>query len=96
MSRLDERAHLIAETLETLRRFAEAEFSASKTVAVEPELEDAPPCESQDMRNLRNFISARVEAFRTRQQLLQIEREARYELEMHRIRAVTQEWGLSA
>ena len=85
MSWQNERAQLIADTLEMLRQF-------TKTRRPEPGTPFAP----EDIQILGDYVSARVETFRTRRQLLQIEREVHFELELRRLRAQTQPWARSA
>jgi hypothetical protein len=85
MSWQNERAQLIADTLEMLRQF-------TKTRRPEP----GTPFDPQDIQILGDYVCARVATFRTRRQLLQLEREVSFELELRRLRTHTQQWARPA
>lgn len=90
----EQRAQLIAKTLETLQQFARTDVVPRRMEFVAEAMKRAGRlADVTELQDLQDFITIRIEGLRNRQRLLQIQREAEYELQMHRFRTFTGPWG---
>jgi hypothetical protein len=88
----------LADTLAHLRQAAEylsPQVGAGDVNHARAHAQSLPRCDytTEKMTDLRRNFQTRIEAFRNRQRLLQIERETYYSLTVLRIRGMTDQWA---